>query len=279
MFVVVAVALLVVLAGVTVAAGLIAIRRPGAHAGGPTSWGQALAARIGSLRAVVVTALVGWVTTGLVALGLGYLAKSLESSIDRPVFDFVHSRVTHNAFTTLNSKLTQLGYNPFVELVALVSIVVLCFVYRSRWWLPVVAVVLAFAAEKYMQKYLGSIVDRGHPPTTLGTYPSGGVGRMLGIYSMIIALIIVASPRMSRPWRIGLWTGLVTATTIEGYTRVYLSLHWFTDVLFAFVFGGLLCVTNVVALGAVTDPATSSRQTATPTDSPGAGKHSAVTVT
>ncbi len=242
----------VVLVGVTIGAGALAHLRNWSPRGGPTAWGVAAASRFGALRAAALIAAFGWLLTAIVGLAMGFLAKALESGVDRPIFDWVYPRVSNSLFTRINDKLTLMGSSPIVEVVVLISFIILVCAYKGRRWLPAVAIVGAFFAEKLIQKVLGSVVDRGHPPTTLGTYPSGGVGRLLGIYSVVVVLVIVLMPTLNRAWRAGLWTGLVTAGVVEAFTRVYLSKHWFTDAAFALVFGAMLLLVNIAVVSALT---------------------------
>lgn len=232
---------------VPIGAGLLAHRRHASVAGGPAAWGEWAARRLGRVGGSVAVLAVGTAFTAVVCLGLGFLAKALQSGVDEPVFRWVDPRVHSNRFTGANEKLTLLGNNPIIQLVALVAVIVLAAMYRRRWLVPVVAIVVALVVEKYLQKFLAKVVDRGHPPTTLGTFPSGGVGRILAIYGTIVVLVIAVSPALSRAWRAGLWTGLATGATLEAFTRVYLSKHWFTDALFGLPFGALLMLTFAVA--------------------------------
>ncbi len=56
-------------------------------------------------------------------------------------------------------------------------------------WIPPLALVATYGTEKYIQTALSRVVDRGHPPTTLGTYPSGGCARLLAVWGVSLVLI------------------------------------------------------------------------------------------
>ena len=255
---------------VPIAGGVLAHKRGWAVAGGPEAWAAAARARFGGRSgATVMVLLIGYVVTFLVALGFGKLAKALQPSVDWPVFHWVYSRVNpngHGAFTTLNAKLTNYGLGSNDQLIVLAAAIILAFAYRRRWWLPVGALLIAFFGERYVQRALKHFVNRGHPPTTHGTYPSGGVGRIFAIYAMVVVLVIVISPRLSRAWKAGLWTGVVTAGVVEAYTRVYLSKHWFTDAAFGIIFGALLLLTNATAVYAATGGEEQTAETPTTED-------------
>jgi hypothetical protein len=238
--------------------GVLAHRRGLSVRGGPQAWGEAAAGRFGRVPGAALVFVVGMAATAVVSLGFGFLAKAIEHSVDRPVFNWVFPRVQDtvfdylpNKFTEAQDKLTMMGSNANTQLVGVFAAIILAFAYRRRWWLPPIAIGVVYAGEKYLQRFLAKVVDRGHPPTTAGTFPSGGVGRILAVYGTIVILVILLQPRLSRGWRAGLWTGLVTAACVESFTRVYLSKHWLTDAVFGLPFGAMLLLTNVAAVCAL----------------------------
>ncbi len=243
----------VLLVVLTVGIGLLAYRGHWGARIGPSAVAHRTAERLGSTPAAALFLVVGAAVTFVVSLGLGFIAKALEASVDHPVYNWVTPRIHKAApFTKANLKLTNIGLNSNVQLVVLFAVIGLAFAYKRRWWISPVLVIGMFYLERYWQRWLAKIVDRGHPPTTLGTFPSGGVGRILSVYGIIIVLVICLFPSMSRAWRAGFWTVLATAAVVEAFTRVYLSLHWFTDALFALPFGALLCVTGILTVTALT---------------------------
>jgi hypothetical protein len=235
----------------TMSVGVVAHRRAWSAWGGPSAWGGAIARRFGAIPAMLIVAIVGYAVTFVVSLALGFLAKAVQDAVDEPTFKWVQARVQDNAFTRLNEKLTYMGNNPIVQLVCLVAVIVLACAYNRRWWLPLLGVCGAYFGERYTQKALARIVDRGHPPTSQGTFPSGGVARVLAVYGTVVVLVLILDPQLSRAWRAGLWTGVATASFVEAFTRVYLSKHWLTDAVFAVPIGALLMLTNVAAVSAL----------------------------
>lgn len=218
---------------------------------GPVAATQQAVSRWGWASVTVVGALGGAAVTLAVGLVVGYLARALERPVDRPVFNWVFHAVSTSRFTKANTTWTLMGNAPVIELVCLVAGIVLACAWGQRWWLPVVCIAAVFLVERYGQHYLAVAINRGHPPITSGTYPSGGVARLISIYGEIILLIQLTIPAIRRSWRIGLWTGLATAAFVEGYTRVYLSKHWLTDVVGGYVYGLLLLLTAIIATTAL----------------------------
>ncbi len=112
--------------------------------------------------------------------------------------------------------------------------------------MPVLLIGSVLVVERFQQTALGALVDRGHPPTTLGTYPSGGCARLISIYGVIL-LITVSYLRAGPRTRAVAWGVLAAFAFVEGYTRWYLSKHWITDVYGGWIYGYLLLAVLVYA--------------------------------
>ena len=182
----------------------------------------------GALSAVVVA----------VCWPLGWLAGKSESGVDHPVFRWVPHHQT-SAMTSLMKVATLMGNRFEIKIVMAVACVGFALLLRQRAVLPVLAIVGSFVLERYTQKILSLVVHRGHPPTTLGTYPSGGCGRLIAIYGLIVFLVL----HFWRPGRrvvLAAWSLLAVAGWVEGYSRIYLEKHWATDVVGGWIFGALL---------------------------------------
>lgn len=219
--------------------------------GGPSRWGRAAADRIGALPAAVAILALGTVAVTVVGLPVGFLAKALQGPLDEPTLAWVERRVHPSHLSTLNQKLTVLGNNGNVQLVCLLAGILLAVIWRRHFWVPLALIVSVFYLERYSQRALAHLVHRGHPPTTLGTYPSGGVARLVSVYGLILVLVVFLLPALSRAWRVGLYTGLGVAATVEAFTRVYLSKHFLTDAVGGLIFGYLLLGVATAAAAAL----------------------------
>lgn len=217
-----------------------------------------LTAACGRLGAAGVVLLAGCAAVVAVCWPLGEALSRLEPHVDHPVFDYVHARRAE-PWAGINAFVTAIGDRYPLKWVTVVAALALAVAWRRRrWWLPLVALPLQFVVEQYVQEILARMVDRGHPPTDLGTYPSGGCARVAMTFGTILLLVALTGP-VPRRVRVGLVTALTVLVAVEGYTRVYVEKHWFTDVIGGWIFAtlltGVMVLTILVAAGRVRPPA------------------------
>ncbi len=212
--------------------------------------------RLGSftLAALVYFAGAGLIIAILWPLGL--LAHALEDQIDKPLFYWFQDRQL-DYWSDIWLKLTNIGKPRITQGIDAVAAVVFAVVWAIkglRWWAPPVVFASAYALEKYVQFILQAMVDRGHPPTTLGTWPSGGCARVTIIYGLIIFCTIYVTRRQSRQAWIAGWSLLAILMSIQAYARTYNLEHWITDVVAGILFGllGLVVMTSFLRL--LTEP-------------------------
>ncbi len=181
---------------------------------------------------------------------LGLLVVYHGLAIDRPVFHWVTGHQVH-AMAALMNRLTKIGDTWTAWGAAAAAAVCLAVTWRTKRWVPPVALASAIFLDHYATQALRHVFHRPGPPTSLlGTYPSGGVDRCIVFYGLIAYLLW---REFSGRQQTAIWAGAVVAALgfNEAYSRVYLSLHWFTDALSGLVYGILLLAAFVVAVRSV----------------------------
>lgn len=169
---------------------------------------------------------------------IGELAHSLEDAVDWPVLSWVATRRSP-AFEDVNWFYTALGDRYPLKWVTVVAAVIFAVLWRRRFWIPLLAIPAQFVLEQYVQAIIAGMVDRGHPPTGLGTYPSGGIARVVMVFGTL-ALFVALTWRLSRRAQVALGTVVLLLATYEGYSRIYVQKHWLTDVISGLMFGPAL---------------------------------------
>jgi membrane-associated phospholipid phosphatase len=177
---------------------------------------------------------------------IGALAHSLENAVDWPVLTWVTSR-RNPGFEDFNWFYTYLGDRDPLKWVTGAGAVVFAVLWRRRFWIPLVAILAQFPLEQYVQAIVTGMVDRGHPPTGLGSYPSGGIARIIMVFGTL-ALFAALTWRMGRRGHIALGTFVLVLATYEGYSRIYTQKHWLTDVIAGLLFGPALFLGFAVAV-------------------------------
>src|SRR5207244_6591004 len=69
------------------------------------------------------------------------------------------------------------------------------------------------------------------------SFPSGHATGTVAVYGMLAALLAASTPYWSR--KVGLWAGAAILWLVVGITRLYLGVHWLSDVLGGYALGGL----------------------------------------
>lgn len=213
---------------------------------------------VGMLLILAVGALAVYAVTCL----LGVLVVHVGPSIDKPVYSWmVHHRV--HAWKGFMNRLTKTGNTWTTWGAAVAAAACLAAFYRRDKWLPPVVLGAAIVIDHYLTLALRHTFHRlGPPDSPLGTFPSGGCDRIIVFYGLIAYLIWrAASGRRST----AIWlAGVVAALGFsEAYSRVYLTLHWFTDAVSGLIYGGLILAVFIATIGLVNGPA---RRVVVPTE-------------
>jgi len=185
--------------------------------------------------------LAGFASIVILCWPLGLLAHQLEHAIDWPIFRWFQARQI-GSWSDLWWVLTNIGMPRLTQAVSAAGGIFFAIVWKlsgRRWWVPLAIFSTGYALEKYIQIILQTVVHRGHPPTTLGTYPSGGCARVIIVYGLIVTALLI--------WRwpgnkFGRTVGAVVVAgvwTVQAYARLYNLEHWTTDIVGGTIFGGL----------------------------------------
>lgn len=205
---------------------------------------------VGMLLILAVGALAVYALTCL----LGVLVVHVGPSIDKPVYNWmIHHRV--HAWKGVMNRLTKTGNTWTTWGAAVAAAACLAAFYRRDKWLPPVVLGAAIVIDHYLTLALRHTFHRlGPPDSPLGTFPSGGCDRIIVFYGLIAYLIWrAASGRRST----AIWlAGIVAALGFsEAYSRVYLTLHWFTDAVSGLIYGALILAVFIATIRLVIGPA------------------------
>ena len=199
-------------------------------------------AQLGRAGTAAVVYLFGAAVIVAVCWPAGLLAHGLQGPVDWPLFHWFQDRQSAS-WSDFWLKATNIGKPRITQGFTAVAAVFFAVVWARRglkWWFPLLALPLGYALEKYTQIIIQDVVHRGHPPTTHGTFPSGGCARVMVVYGMIIFLTVAWRwPHVRRAWVAG-WCVLACLVSVQAYARLYNLEHWSTDVAGGVLFGLLL---------------------------------------
>ena len=205
---------------------------------------------VGMLLILVVGAVTVYALTSL----LGVLIVHAGPSIDKPIYYWmIHHRV--HFWNSAMVRLTKVGDTWTTWGAAVAAAVCLAAFYRSHKWLPPVALGAAIFIDHYLTLALRHTFHRIGPPNSpWGTFPSGGCDRIFVFYGLIAYLIWreVSGSRRAAVWSAGVVAALGFS---EGYSRGYLTLHWFTDIISGIIYGCLILAIFIATIRVVIGPA------------------------
>ena len=114
----------------------------------------------------------------------------------------------------------------------------------------------AWAGSAILTNSIKAVIDRSRPPTFqwIGTasgssFPSGHAADAVAVYGVLAALLAAATPFWTR--KVGVWVAAAVICAVVGMSRLYLGVHWLTDVLGGIALGGLWLFTYLTAIHAV----------------------------
>jgi membrane protein DedA with SNARE-associated domain/membrane-associated phospholipid phosphatase len=155
--------------------------------------------------------------------------------------------------THLFQVVTWLGSNAMVVPLLVAATVLACRSRRS--WRPAVAVGVVYAATLLLHAGVGELVHRHRPPVadwltgaSGWSYPSGHTIQATVAYGVLLVLVTPGRTKRTKTMLTGAYAAIVVAVAAS---RVYLGVHWLTDVLGSMSLGlALLAVWGVIRLTA-----------------------------
>jgi membrane-associated phospholipid phosphatase len=128
--------------------------------------------------------------------------------------------------------------------------------WRRQRWLPPAALASAMLVDYCSTHTLHRKVNRLGPPThPLGTYPAGGVDRVI-LFSGLIAHLLWHEFSGTEQGKIVAIGSVAALAYNQAYCREYLSQHWFIDIVCGVLYGVLLLLPFNIAVRLITGPAT-----------------------
>jgi membrane-associated phospholipid phosphatase len=205
---------------------------------------------IGLLLILAVGAVVVYALTAL----LGMLVVHAGAAIDKPIYTWtIHHRL--HFWKLVMDRVTKVGDTWTIWGDAAVAAVCLAAFYRKNKWLPPVALGAAVVLDHYLTLALRHTVERSGPPASPhGTFPSGGCARVV-VFCGLIAYLIwreVGGDKQLAIWASGVVAALGFS---EAYSRGYLTLHWFTDIISGLIYGAFILTVFIVTIRLVDGPA------------------------
>jgi membrane-associated phospholipid phosphatase len=215
------------------------------------SWDMRIAAM--DTARICLVAVVGAAVIYGAMCALGTIVVHAGPAIDKPIFTWT---LTHRVpvWAHVMARSTKIGDVWTTWGACAAAAVCLAVVGRRHRWVPPVAFGAAIIVDHYLKIAIGHTFHRIGPPTSPhGSFPSGGVDRIILFYGLIAYLLW---REFSGQRRAAIWAGTAVAALAfnEAYSRGYLTLHWFTDILSGLVYGTLLLALLVVAIRLVLGP-------------------------
>lgn len=176
--------------------------------------------------------LTGWI--------VGSLVTQAQPGFDGAIVTALHGPRA-GALTTGMRAITWLGSTVWLDVVFAIGAGALLI---NRRWHSLVALLLASPGTVLMVQSIKALVGRARPPgvhltaAAGGSWPSGHASSSTALYGVLLLIALGSAPRAGRRARRAAMILVAVLLGLIGFSRVYLGVHYPTDVLS----GWLLCV-------------------------------------
>lgn len=164
-------------------------------------------------------------------------------SADRSVATRLHAvAVDHPALTHTNKVLTDWVWDPTtMRLLALAATLFLLWrrSFRLAAWV-VTTWVVALVVQNVMKSATGRARPHFAEPVATASgraFPSGHAMTATITCGLLLMLVLMAVPAAGPRWRVTAWVLAGCSVIGVGFTRVFLGVHWMSDVLGGWLFG------------------------------------------
>jgi undecaprenyl-diphosphatase len=205
-----------------------------------------LAARLRPPWLFGMSSALGLVVVTASAVGAGVLMEDVTdgdgvAALDHPVASFVAAHRT-GALTTVMRAASSAGGPVVLGIFTVAAGVVLGIIWRSRR--PVLVAGMIVAGNGVLTLALKQAVARARPPLSGGlaaadgyAFPSGHAATAAAAFGALAFLC--GGPLRAWTARVALWAAAAMLAALVGISRIYLGVHWTTDVLGGWAFGAL----------------------------------------
>jgi undecaprenyl-diphosphatase len=235
-----------------------------------------LGARLLSLHRYIAAAMrVAALLTALTALVIAVNTDGWLTRLDTATTSWA---VAHRSvgFDVAALVITDLGSPIATAAAGAICAALLC--WRARSTIPGIIVIGTVGAAALASTTLKAMVDRPRPPLqwqivleTDPSFPSGHVTGTAALLGIIAVCIGTARSRRVRTW---LASGVVTGALIVAATRIYLGVHWLTDVAAGGILAAVFVTIGATVFGSLY---AGSGQRGVPQSAPSPGEAPAVT--